>query len=70
MVGVKIKQYLSDHGITQKFVADKAGIDEKIFSDICRGVRKVEVTEYFRICNALNLPLDYFNDNEGINEAE
>ena len=64
MVGLKIKEYLSSHGIMQRFVADKSGIDEKIISDICRGVRRIDVTEYFKICEALDVPLETFRDKE------
>lgn len=60
MIGAKIKEYLSENGIKQSFLAQKTGLTDSIISDICIHDRKVDCVEYFKICNALNLPLDYF----------
>jgi len=59
-MGEKIKAYLDSHGIKQTFLAEKTGFSDCMISDICLGNRKIEVTEYYRICKALNVPLDYF----------
>ena len=66
MIGKKIKIYLENKGIKQKFVADKSGLSESAMSDICNEKRKVDAVEYYLICKALQLPLDYFL--EGIEE--
>lgn len=66
MIGKKIKIYLENKGIKQKFVADKTGLSESAMSDICNEKRKVDAVEYYLICKALQLPLDYFL--EGIEE--
>ena len=60
MVGARIKKYLDDNGIKQKYLVDKTGLTSSIVSDICIHDRKIEVTEYHKICQALGLPLDYF----------
>lgn len=60
MIGKKIKIYLENKGIKQKFVADKTGLSESAMSDICNEKRKVDAVEYYLICKALQLPLDYF----------
>lgn len=60
MIGKKIKIYLENKGIKQKFVADKSGLSESAMSDICNEKRKVDAVEYYLICKALQLPLDYF----------
>lgn len=56
----KIGQYLKENGIKQIFVAEKAGITSSAMSDICNEKRKVDAVEYYLICKALQLPLDYF----------
>jgi len=60
MVGARIKDYLNENGIKQKFLADKTGLTDSVISDICIHDRKIEITEYHKICKALNLPLEYF----------
>ena len=60
MIGGRIKNYLEDNGIKQRFVADRAGISDSAMSDICNEKRKVDVLEYYQICKALAVPLDFF----------
>lgn len=66
MIGGRIKNYLDEKGIKQRFVADRAGLSDSVMSDICNEKRKVDAVEYYLICKALQLPLDYFL--EGIEE--
>ena len=60
MVGARIKEYLNENGIKQTFLAEKTGLTNSVISDICIHDRKIDVLEYYKICKALNLPLDYF----------
>ena len=60
MIGALIKEYLNEHGIKQSFLAQKTGISAQAISDICNKDRKVDVLENFKICKALELPVDYF----------
>lgn len=60
MIGGRIKNYLEDKGIKQRFVADKAGLTVSAMSDICNEKRKVDAVEYYMICKALAVPLDFF----------
>ena len=59
-MGEKIKAYLESHGIKQTFLAEQTGLTYSIISDICLKGRKVEATEYYKICKALGVSLDYF----------
>ena len=59
-MGEKIRAYLDSHGIKQTFLAEQTGLAYQIISDICLKGRKVEATEYKKICDALGVPLDYF----------
>lgn len=62
LFGIKIKTYLDDNGIRYTHVSEKTGIPMDILSLLLSGKRKVEATEYFAICNALNVPLTKFAD--------
>lgn len=66
MVGARIKTYLNDNGIKQNFLAEKTGLSPNAISDICIHDRKIDCIEYYKICKALNLPLEYFL--EGVDE--
>ena len=60
MIGTKIKDYLADNGIKQAFLAEKTGLSPSQVSDICIHDRKIDCIEYYKICKALGLELDYF----------
>lgn len=60
MVGKRIKEYLDQNGIKQTFLAKKAGLTDSVVSDICTKGRKIDVVEYYKICKALNVPLETF----------
>ena len=60
MVGAKIKEYLQEHGITQKFVAEKVGLTSSQMSDICAKGRNIDCVTYYKICRVLNVPLEEF----------
>lgn len=62
LFGIKIKTYLDDNGIRYTHVSEKTGIPMDILSLLLNGKRKVEATEYFAICDALNVPLTKFAD--------
>lgn len=60
MVGERIKEYLTQNGIKQTFVAEQAGITQSMLSDICNKDRRIDCVTYYRICKALNVPLEKF----------
>lgn len=64
MVGERIKQYLTDNGIKQTFVAEKVGITQPQMSEICNKGRSIDCLLYYRICKALNVPLETFLEGE------
>jgi len=52
---------LQDRGIKQAFLANTTGISASAISDICTGARKnLDVVEYKKICNALDVPYETF----------
>lgn len=60
MVGKRIKEYLVANGIKQTFIAEKTGLTPMVISDICNNGRKIDIVEYYKICKALNVPLETF----------
>ena len=64
MVGEKIKQYLTDNGIKQSFVADKVGIPASQLSEILNNGRSLGCVTYYKICKTLNVPLEMFLEGE------
>lgn len=64
MLGQRIKKYLTENGIKQTYLADKTGFTNSIISDMLNGTRKIETTEYFKICKALDVPFDFFYEDE------
>lgn len=63
MLGKRIKAYLDEHGIRYTYVSEKTNIPLNILSPMLNGKREVKATEYFTICNALDVPLEKFADN-------
>lgn len=60
MLGAAIKAYMSERGLKQRKIAELANMTEQQLSDICNGRRKIEAMEYFSICRALGVNVDYF----------
>ncbi len=60
MVGAAIKDYLTQNGIKQAFVAEKVGLTPAQMSDLCNKGRSIDCVTYYKICKVLNLPLDTF----------
>lgn len=60
VLGQRIGEYIKQTGLKQKIVAERAGMSQQQISDICNGRRSVAAVEYFRICEALGVDLDYF----------
>ena len=60
MVRDAIKQYLYENGIKQSYLAKKIGMSAPTLSALLNGKRSFEIEEYVSICNALELPFDFF----------
>ena len=59
-LGAAIKNYITEHGLKQKTIAEKSGFTVQTFNAVMNGQRKLEATEYFKVCDALGVSLDYF----------
>lgn len=59
-VGVKIKDYLDSHGISQVFLSSKSGIPPAKLNLALNGKRRLSLPEYQMICWALGVGVDKF----------
>lgn len=59
-----IKQYITDNGIKQNFVAEKAGISAELLRRSLDGKRKMQADEFLAVCNVLSLDFDYFRKSD------
>lgn len=62
MIGKRIKEYLVERGIKQVYVADKTGIPPQIISAMLNESRNIDAVEYYKICSALNIPMNFLFD--------
>lgn len=53
MVNERISAAVADSGLKQKYIADRIGVSEPTFSAILAGKRKVDVDEFFSLCQVL-----------------
>lgn len=68
MVRERIADYLKSKGIKQEYVADKAKLTPHAISSLVNGKRSLDVEEYIRICNALEVSCDFFMPKEAVHE--
>ena len=62
MLNQKIKKYMEDRGIKQSFLKERLGMTASTVNALLNGNRGISAEEYFKICAALNVPLDYFSN--------
>ena len=55
MIGAYLKAYMKEKGIKQSFIAEKINLSPQILGAMLNGQRKIEVSEYFRICEAIDV---------------
>lgn len=60
MLGTLIKDYLKEHGISQKWLSDKTGIPLWKITSSLNNKRELLTTEYCLICSVLEVPFNYF----------
>lgn len=59
MIGNALKDYMKENGIKQVFVSEKTGMSPQVLGQLLNGQRKIEVSEFFKICEAIGLdPLE------------
>lgn len=58
----KLKHYIEEHGLIQKFVAKKAGIEEVTLSNILNGRQRCSLENYVKLCKFFNVSFELFID--------
>ena len=59
-IGVMIKGYLENNGITQIFLSRKTGIEAPKLNMALNGGRKLSLDEYALICGVLKVDTNFF----------
>lgn len=70
MVGREIKKYLDEKGIKQTYLARKIGMTDWALSGRLAGNIELRITEYYRICEALDVSLETFLNEETIKDEK
>ncbi len=60
MIRENIILYIKRNGIKQVFLCEKTGLSPSAVSAIMNRKRDIEVDEYYAICEALGVSLDFF----------
>lgn len=55
-----IKAHITENGIKQNFVAEKAGMSPELLRRSLEGRRKLQADEFIAICGVLSLDLEDF----------
>ena len=59
-VRVRIKNYLEQQGISNAWLSEKTGLSNSALSTMFNLKRELKADEYFKICNALKVPVGRF----------
>lgn len=60
VIAKNIKNYISERGIRQSFVAEKVNIPSSALSKMLAGEQTIDVVTYYEICKTLHVPLETF----------
>lgn len=58
----KLKIALEERGLTQASFASMSGLTRACVCRLCKGERMPRYSTLVKVCNALDVPLDYFNE--------
>lgn len=58
----KIKTFMEERGIKQSFLKEHLGMTASTVNALLNGNRGISAEEYFKICDTLKVPLDYFKE--------
>lgn len=51
---------MEERGIKQSFLKEPLGMTASTLNSLLNGNRKLSAEEYFKICDVLDVPLEYF----------
>lgn len=70
MLNVEIRKFMDSRGIKQSFLKERLGMTASTVNALLKGNRGISAEEYFKICDALDVPLDYFNTAATVGETK
>ena len=70
MLGSTLKTYMTKRGIKQTYVASVTKIPPQVLGQILNENRKLEASEYFKICSAVNADPVRLAEESGIWEQD
>lgn len=59
-IGERVKEYIQERGIKQRFLAENAEVDDSKISRFLNGTQDIGVLEYYKVCEALGVPMETF----------
>lgn len=60
MVWKVIANFIDKKGIKQSTLAQKTGLSQQAICNLLKGNRNIEIEEYIKICDVLEVSYDYF----------
>lgn len=60
MIKQRIASYVEEKGIKQIYISQCTGLSPQAISLLLRGERNLDVEEYAKLCDALDVPYDFF----------
>lgn len=63
-LGQKIKKFIDEHGIKQTFLAEQAEVSDSVMSKMLNNQLNIDAVQYYKICKALRVSLNYFFEDE------
>ena len=67
-IGQKIKAYSAARGITQRFLGNAAEVSDNRISNVLTGKSEITVVEYYAVCKALGVKLEFFFEDESMQD--
>lgn len=62
MICKAIADYIRQQGIKQSALSQKTGLTPHCIGSALKGKRKLSIEEYEKICESLNVPINFFFD--------
>ncbi len=60
MLNRRIKKFMEERGVKQSFLKEQLGMTASTVNALLNGNRGISAEEYFKICDALKVPLEFF----------
>ncbi len=60
----KVKEYLIEHGISQRYFANLIGISPSNLTAMFQGKRRMKAYELIKFCETYSITLDFFKVNK------